>query len=279
MKKLNAFIEITRPINLIITFVVVYVSAIICSGNFHLSLEIFLAGVSAVFVAAAGNIVNDYFDIEIDKINRPNRPISSGRVTKKEAVTAFFLLVVMALFISYTISIEAFLIVSTTIALLFIYSFRYKSVPLIGNIIIAVCTALAFIYGGVIVGNVNAAIIPALFAFLINLIREILKDVEDFEGDKQNDLSTFPIKYGLPSTKTVLLVFVFILILATTYPFIFKLYTIEYFLIVLFLVDLPLIYFLNELYSKDFLPNLSKLSLLLKLIMLFGLMAIHAGKI
>jgi len=278
MKKFYAILEITRPLNLLITFAVVYVSAIICSGIFHPTFNVLLACFSAVLVAAAGNIINDYYDFKIDKINRPSRPIPSGRLSKKEALILFIILIIIALLISYLISFEAVIIVSSTIVLLFYYSYYFKGVPLIGNIIIACCTAFVFIYGGIVVGNFKASLIPALFAFLINLIREILKDVEDLEGDEKNQISTFPIKFGLPLTKKAISVLVFILLFATFYPFIFRLYKIEYFLIVMFLVNLPIIYLLREIYSKDFLSKLSKLSLSLKLIMIFGLIAIYMGQ-
>jgi geranylgeranylglycerol-phosphate geranylgeranyltransferase len=279
MKKIIAAVEITRPINLLITFAVVYVAVLICSENFEYSSIVVLAGLSAVLVAAGGNIINDFFDSDIDKINRPDRPIPSGRISKSEALTLYLVTSIIAILISLSISLQAISIIIFTQILLYFYSFSFKAIPLIGNLVVAVCTALAFIYGGIIVGNINAALIPALFAFQINLIREVVKDIEDLEGDEKQSIITFPIKFGLKKTKTVLLSVTLILLITTFYPFLYKLYNIEYFVIVLFLVNLPLIYFIREIYSKDVLVKLSKLSLSLKVVMVLGLVAIYIGRI
>jgi len=279
MQKIIATIEITRPINLVITFLVVYVSAVICGIGFEIYSQIFLACLAAVFVAASGNVINDYFDVEIDKINRPERPIPSGRITKRNAVFFYLLLSSSAIIISLVISFEALFVVLVTIILLYFYSERLKGIPLIGNIVVSFCTALAFIFGGMVVGNYEGALIPALFAFLINFIREILKDMEDLDGDKLNNQLTFPVKYGIESGKKLILGLILFLVVVTFVPFILKLYIIEYFLVVLFCVDLPLIFFSKQIFSNDFITNLSKLSLSLKVIMIFGLIAIYVGKI
>jgi len=75
MKKILAIIEISRPLNLLITFAVVIVSAIICSEEFKFTATILFGAISAMLVAASGNIINDYYDYKIDKINKPDRPI------------------------------------------------------------------------------------------------------------------------------------------------------------------------------------------------------------
>lgn len=277
MKVVKAFFIITRPLNLLITFAVVIVAAIICSYDFHFNLLIILAGFSAVLVAASGNVINDYFDFEVDKINRPNRPIPLGLISRREALTFSILLSIAAIIISYLLSSEALIIVVSTLMLLYFYSRSFKSIPIIGNATVALCSALAFLYGGSVVGNIYVAIIPAIFAFLISLIREILKDIEDLDGDKLNNVKTFPVSFGLKATINIIFIFSVFLILSTFYPFIYGIYKIEYFIIVLFFVNFPLVYFLRELSSNDFLNKLSRLSLLLKIVMIFGLISIYAG--
>ena len=197
MKTLFAIIEITRPVNVLITFAVVIVSTIICSDEFNINTTIVLAGLSASFVAAGGNIINDIFDLEIDKINRPRRVIPSGRINKVTAKVMYITTSFVAILLAYLISSAALVIVLTTILLLYLYSLKLKQIPLLGNLAVAFCTALAFIYGGIAVGNWEGAIIPAIFALLVNFIREIVKDIEDIDGDNKNGISTFPIKYGL----------------------------------------------------------------------------------
>ena len=134
-------------------------------------------------------------------------------------------------------------IVITSIILLFIYSATLKKLPLIGNITVAFLTGLAFIYGGFASGNPVAAIVPAVFAFLINLIREIVKDIQDIEGDTKAGVITFPIKFGFKKSKILILIITISLILYTLYPFITELYKIEYFIVVMVFVNPLLITF------------------------------------
>jgi geranylgeranylglycerol-phosphate geranylgeranyltransferase len=240
---------------------------------------ILLAGMTASLVAASGNIINDFFDIEIDKINRPLRPLPAGILSKREALVFYFILLTVSLIFSIYISTEAFIIVLSTSVLLFLYSLKLKGRPLIGNVIVALCTALAFIFGGIVVGNIEASIVPAAFAFLINLIRELLKDIEDIEGDRKNNQLTFAVKYGEDRSKHFIILLTIILILSTFYPFISQLYNIEYFVLVLFLVDLPLIIFARSIFSRSVKEQAARLSLSLKLIMVFGLFAIFIGMV
>jgi len=277
MKTIIAAIKISRPLNAVITFSVVIVAAIISSQNLSINISIIYAGFSAMLVAAAGNIINDYFDFEIDKINRPNRILPSGEINKKTALLLYFVFSVLAIDFAYYISNTTVIIVVGTSIILFVYSSYFKGVPLVGNILIATCTGLAFIYGGVAVENWKLAIIPSIFAFLINLIRELLKDIEDLEGDLKNNIITFTGKFGIEKTQKLISVITIILLFATLYPFISKIYSIEYLLIVLFSVNLILVYFIKRINQKTFLEHISKLSNYLKLSMLLGLLAIYFG--
>lgn len=277
MNKFIAFFTIIRPINVFMTFVVYLVSTIICSDLYNFTGNILWAGIAAMIVISSGNIINDYFDLEIDRINRPKRPLPSKLITKNEALIFYLILIIASLIISYSISIDVFFTVLITNILLFLYSAYLKRVLFIGNIVVSFCTALVFIYGGIVVGNISDAIIPAAFAFLINLIREILKDIEDIQGDKNSGIVTSPIKFGTSHSRTYILGLSLLLIVTTLIPFILQIYKIEYFLIVLFFVNFPLIYFLRELYSIKFMSKLPELSRVLKIIMVFGLIAIYVG--
>ncbi len=277
-KKIFAYLKISRPLNALITFLVIIVASIISIEGSYSVLKIFVAGLSGALTASAGNVINDYFDINIDKINRPNRTLPKGKLTLKEALIFYFLLTVLALLFSVFISLIAFLEVFFVASLLFFYSYKIKKLPLIGNFVVAFLTGFAFIYGAIAVNNVRAAIIPATFAFLINFIREIVKDMQDIEGDKQQGIHTYPAVYGFKKTKTVIVFITVVLIILTVFPFVSKLYTIEYFLIVMVLINPLLVYILKSLFADDSVKNLNKLSNLLKLNMVFGLIAIFLGK-
>ena len=240
--KIQAVIKLIRPINFLITFITVVVAAFICQPSFVFSSSVILAAFAASFTLASGNIINDIYDIEIDKINRSSRPLPSGKISYKEAHGLYFTFLLLSLIISLFINIPAFFIVILATLVLFLYSKYLKRIPLIGNITVAFLTGLVFIYGGIAVENYDAAIIPALFAFLINLMREIVKDMQDIKGDEKASVISFPIKYGFQKSKILSLVVSILLILFTFYPFLIQLYRIEYFIIVMVIVNPLLIY-------------------------------------
>jgi 4-hydroxybenzoate polyprenyltransferase len=129
-----------------------------------------------------------------------------------------------------------------------------------------------------VVENVRGAVIPAVFAFLINLIREVIKDLEDIKGDKLAGVSTLPIKYGNKAAKFFVLVVSLILFLFTFVPFLFQIYEIEFFLIIMIIVNPILFYIVKSLFEDSSKKNLERLSSMLKFDMVIGLIAIYMGK-
>ncbi len=275
--KFYSVIKISRPVNAVITFATIILAGIICSNHILISKDLLLAAVSGMFVLSGGNIINDYFDIETDKINRPERVLPEGGLTKNQALTIYFLFSIFSLISAVQINLTATIIVILTIVLLFLYSFTLKKIPLVGNLLISALTGLAFIFGGVAVNNWKAGLFPALFALLINFIREIIKDTEDVEGDKLTNVVTFPLKYGFNKTVKLIGFLILLLIIATSLPFFFHIYNIEYFIIVTITVNLILVYSFSLIFKKGEKANLRKISNLLKVGMLFGLFAIFAG--
>ncbi len=277
-KKIFAYIKITRPINVVITFLVVVVAILISENEQTKLITILVASLAAALTAAAGNIINDIYDIEADKVSHPNRVLVLGTLTKKEAWYEYLIFNLISIFIATFLSTIILVIIFSVIGLLFIYSSYLKKLPLIGNIVIALITALAFIFGGIAAGNLQAAVIPAIFAFLINLIREIVKDIQDIEGDSKLNFKTFPIRYGLNASKRLILVITIALILLTFYPFFQQVYKIEYFILVMILVNPILVYCIKILLENRKETNLKLISGLLKFDMVFGLVAIYFGK-
>ncbi len=277
-QKLFAYIKIIRPINFLITFFSVLVAGIIGTiGTFPIQ-NILLACFSAAFTASFGNIINDVFDVDADKLNHPGRMLVIELLSKKEAITFSIFLSVVSLLLAIYINIISFYIVLLSLALLFLYSYSLKKMPLLGNIVVAFLTGMTFMYGGVAVQNPYGVIIPAMFAFLINLIREIVKDMEDFEGDKQTGIFTFPAVFGFNTAKKTILVLRLVLILFTLYPYFYKIYNVVYFIIILVIVNPLLIYLNRILFVNHDKKNLNKISNILKLDMIFGLAAIFLGK-
>lgn len=171
ISKLYAILKLSRPLNCIITFLVILVAYVICADDFILTTGI-LAGIAGLFSAAGGNVINDYFDIEIDRINRPDRALPSNIISPNCALIVYSIYIIASLLVASLIGLIPFGIVALANIILFFYSKNLKRVPLIGNITVAFFTGLAFVFGGVAATNPLSAIIPAIFAFLVNLIRK-----------------------------------------------------------------------------------------------------------
>jgi geranylgeranylglycerol-phosphate geranylgeranyltransferase len=277
MNKIKAVVKIIRPINVAITLITVIIAGYFCSLKNSISNSVLLASFSAAMIVAAGNLINDYFDLEIDKINRPTRVLPSQRLTPKTILILYFLLTTIGFILTLYINTNTMFIAIAAILLIFFYSYKLKKIPIVGNIVVSFLTGLTFVYGGVAILNFSGSITPAIFGFLINLIRELVKDIEDIPGDKQIGIITFPIKYGIKYTFKIVKILIVILIFATFFPFIFKLYNIEYFILVMFSVNTLLVYIYKNI-NRNQLIHLRRNSNLLKLSMIFGLIAIFFGK-
>ncbi len=277
IEKLTAAIKIIRPLNFCIIIISVFVASAVASPEKFPVINIILAAISASLTASAGNIINDIFDIQIDKVNQPNRPLPSESITIREAYSLFFICIVLSVGLALFVNAIVLLIVLLSHLILFLYSKYLKGIPLVGNLAVAFLTGLVFIFGGVVVENPAASIIPALFAFLINLIREFVKDMEDVEGDSIAGLNTFPVRFGSKNSKTLIFIVTLITIIFSFFPFVASYYKIEFFLIVMVLVNPIFVYCLKILFEDDSLKNLNRVSNLLKLNMIIGLIAIYMG--
>jgi geranylgeranylglycerol-phosphate geranylgeranyltransferase len=158
---------------------------------------VLLASVSTACVTAGGNVVNDVLDREPDRTNHPDRPLVTGAVSVGAARTgAAALLIVGGLAILPVVLIAPLLvpIFLIAVAALLGYEFRFKSVGFAGNLLVASLTGMVFLYGGAAAGNPWVVAPFALMAFGATLSREVIKDMEDAEGDKER--TTLPRVYG-----------------------------------------------------------------------------------
>jgi geranylgeranylglycerol-phosphate geranylgeranyltransferase len=278
MKKISAYINIVRPLNFLITFFTVIVAAAIsCHGEYS-SVKVLLAALTASLTMSAGNIINDIYDLNGDKINHPERPLPSGVISIKAALVYYSILLAVSLFLSLYISSLNFAVNLLAALLLYLYSYKLKRIPLGGNLVVSLLTGLTFIYGGIAVDNISNSFIPALFAFLINLIREIVKDMEDAEGDIREGIISFPSKYGVRIAKNTITALCMLLILLSFIPYINGYYGSYYIAVILLLVIPVLVYFLVSLMKDDSRKNINRLSFILKLDMVFGLIALYIGR-
>lgn len=276
MKKLIALLELTRPINNLITFIAVYLGGVI-SVEFYFSEEIILACVSGMFISAGGNVINDYFDIEVDRLSKPYRPLPSGKLSPSGALIFYLFLTMAGFVLSALVNRSTFIIAGGAVVGLFFYSASLKLELFWGNFTVALISALAFLYGGAAVGNTRGASVPAVFAFLYHFGREVLKDLEDMEADRLRRSRSIPLVCGKRGAQRTILSTFFLLIIATIVPFALEIYGWIYLLVVIVGVDLLLIYIVFSTLRDSSPVNLSRLSRLLKFGMVIGIVAVFLG--
>jgi geranylgeranylglycerol-phosphate geranylgeranyltransferase len=252
----------------------IIVAAELAWGLYPLT-NVLLAALSAALITIGANVINDYFDIEIDLINKPERPLAAGTVSKSNAILYFIFVYILAWNLALFINFWMFVIAFTTSVLLFLYSYHLKLTVLWGNLTVSLATAMAFIYGGLAVGHFKETIFPAAFAFLFHFGREVLKDIQDMEGDGKSGAITFPLKYGISKSIILIAIDFILLVFLTAIPYILAIYSIRYFLIIC-LGIYPILFFVLFKSKQDSKPKtLGYLSNLLKADMIIGLLAIY----
>jgi geranylgeranylglycerol-phosphate geranylgeranyltransferase len=278
MDKLAAAFLLIRPLNFLITFSVIAAAYLISSENGYSVFILLSAGLSGAFTAASGNIVNDLFDIEADRINHPERPLASNRISYNAAKSVWFLCTLVSFILSSLISFYAFLFILLIHIVLIMYSYKFKSFAFSGNLTIALLTSAAFIYGGFSAGNLKFVVIPAVFAFLINYVREIVKDIQDIKGDLTYGLITLPVKIGIVKTKKIILGFISVIIILSLFLFYSEYYSIEFLIVMMIIVNPLLVYCVRILFSTKSDNSYRKISRILKFNMAAGLIAIYFGR-
>ncbi|WP_452226488.1 geranylgeranylglycerol-phosphate geranylgeranyltransferase [Lacinutrix cladophorae] len=254
---------------------------------------LFILILATLCLAAAGNIINDIYDIETDLINKPNRVTVGKSISEKTAYNLFFAFnfigVALGFYLSHVVGKSPFFTLFVIIsALLYMYASYLKQIPLIGNVVISVLVALSLIIVGIFdllpaitAANKEAQITffkiildYAFFAFIINLIREMVKDIEDIDGDYKAGRNTLPIAIGRDRANKVIFVFSLIPIVGVVFYITTFLYkqeiAVAYFL--LFIVA-PLIYISIKLFSAKTKKEYAHISIILKLVMLFGMLS------
>ena len=277
LKKILAVYRIIRPLNFIITLLSIIVAYVISKKGEDFSLVILLAAFAGALAGAAGNVINDYYDIETDKINKPERVLPSGDLTDKGTLFLYMIMVLLSLDLALWAGWQSFLVVFISTGVIFFYSYKLKRVPLLGNIVVSIMTGMAFIYGAIVAGNIAGGIIPAAFAFLINFIREIVKDIEDMEGDVRAGIRTFPTVSGVKPAIRIVSIAAIGLIILTIVPFVFEIYKIGYFVLIMLVVNPLLVVIIKLLFASQSKENIKRISGFLKLAMVLGLVAIYLG--
>lgn len=234
----------------------------------------FLLLLSTFCVAAAGYIINDYYDIKIDAINKPRRRVVGVSVNRRQAMLAHLLLSGIGVLVGWVLSWQVGLINLAATLLLWGYSARLKRYFLVGNLIIAWLGAVMVLIVPVNYGSGNTAVWAyALFSFLISLVREMIKDMEDVKGDASFDRRTLPVVLGIRGTKWVLYGILSVFFVTVVMAMVYRMHDVFFSLYMILLVLLPGGMILNGLLKADRKRDFNRLSRWCKGLMLMGILS------
>jgi 4-hydroxybenzoate polyprenyltransferase len=272
-KFIESMLRLTRVGNLLIIAFAQYFTAACLIGTYTLlDKELFLLVCSTVMIAAAGYIINDYYDVKIDYINKPDKVVIGKGITRRYAILFHVVLSVAGIFFGTLAFWKIGVINIMSVFLLWLYSNSLKRVAFIGNFTVALLTALSILLVDFLYDATNPLILVySIFAFFMTLIREIIKDIEDLRGDNTFGCKTLPIVLGLRRTKYVIyaILAIFTVIVVVLNHF-YSALPFRYYLLFLFV---PLLLFLIWLVRADTKKDFSLLSSVCKAIMLLGILS------
>ena len=239
--------------------------------------HLFLAALSGGLVMAAGNVTNDYFDQSVDAIKSPQRPIPSGEISPCQALVFGGVLFVTGIVISSFLGTMLCGLAILATGMLLLYNTILKGFFFLGNLTVSALTFLAFVYGGLAVGEAYLSLIPGVFAFLFHLGREILKDVEDMEADRRMGLRTLAVVSGARNSLIVSGIVFVSLLMVSLVPYIKGVFGTGYLLLLVPGVHLVVIYCFKMLYKNPSRQTLGNISTILKWDMIIGLFCVLVG--
>ncbi len=216
--ELRAFVEITRPHNCVLAGVVGVLGSVVAVGHLPDAFRTLLVFLVVTLGCAGGNTINDYFDYEIDRINRPERPLPRGAMSRRTALYYALFLFAVGLFLAALINVYALILAVVAYVTMFLYAWKLKPMPFLGNLAVAGLTGATPLYGAVAVGRIGLAGTLAVCAFLVNVAREVVKDIEDFDGDMAKGAKTLPIIWGKRKAAYVGAIFAVLTVAASFLP-------------------------------------------------------------
>ncbi len=307
MKLLSAFFRLIRwqnllfiAINQYLFFYCIFIPLVKNATTIINHTSFLILAAASILIAAAGYIINDYFDIQIDVINKPSKMVINKYIKRRWAIVwhlAFsFIGVLLSVYVSFKTNQWLIAIVNfICVLMLWFYSTTFKKKLLIGNVIIAFLTAwvvlVVYVFAGAdffsLYGWANEqhsfnvrwffkiTMLYAGFAFIVTLVREVIKDIEDVEGDRKYNCHTMPIVWGIPATKVFAAVWLVVLIAALT---IIQLYAWQsgYWLGAIYIVALlilPMAWLLKKLFTATNTMHFHSLSSVIKYIILIGILS------
>ena len=277
MNKTMNFFYLIRVHNLLIAFFVINATAYFLNQKI-LSFEVIRVCIVVLSFMASGYIVNDLQDIKIDVINKVNRPLARNALTVKKCKIFNWIFVLLGCYFSLYLNIIAMVVLyCVLLPMLYLYNFYLKKIPIIGNLIIAFLLSMVLIFTELSLNNTYLqTIMLSALSFGINLIREIIKDIKDYDGDKTFNIKTIPIQYGINKTILILkyLIIAFIILSLICLS---SLQLIDLILLII-LVEIPLLYSLFLLVKQPRKNTFYYLSSFYKTIIINGIFIVFFMK-
>lgn len=251
-KKIKGILQIFRPELPFAAGVCVLLGEIVALGNFPPLREALFGFICGFFISGSAIVLNDYFDLEVDKVNAPHRPLPSGVVSPAEAILLTGISTVIGLAASFWIGPLTFVFGAAAWLVGFLYNWKFKEKGLLGNLMVAASVAGTFLLGGVAVGEPWNPIVWcfALIGFFIDLGEEIAGDAMDMEGDKKRDSKSIAILKGRRFALGLSSLFFAFVILLSLIPALFGWLGVSY-LVMISIMDVLIIVFTIRLLKSQ----------------------------
>jgi geranylgeranylglycerol-phosphate geranylgeranyltransferase len=231
-RTVRGLLELTRPVNTVAAGVLTFIGAFVAGGAFDQPTATAAAVGATILATAAGMAINDYFDRDIDRINNPERAIPRGAVSPRGALAFSLVLFAGAIALAVLLPVLALAIAAVNLLGLVTYTEYFKGLPGAGNALVAYLSGSTFLFGAAAVGQPLAGGVLAVLAALSSFTREIVKDVEDLEGDREEGLNTLPIAIGERRALWVGVLLLVVAVAASPVPYLFGTFGVWYLAIV-----------------------------------------------
>ena len=267
MYQILNILSFVRFFNLFIASLTVY----LCFNLLHCYnyIQLFLCVGIIVFSMIFGNIMNDLIDIKTDAINRPNRLLVKKRITVSQAKFILFITALALCCLLSFLSYKALFFYGCLFCLLVFYNIFFKKTPFIGNVIVSFLLSSVVVFTEfIILGSFKQLLPLALLAFYISVIREVIKDLEDYKGDQKTNYYTLPILIGKKQTNYFVMSLIIIFCTICLIP---AYINIDYLLYIIIIIEIPMFYSLFLLIKEPTKKEFSQISMILKGVIIGGL--------
>lgn len=279
LSKIFSFFSVVRGYNVLVIALAQYLAAIfilspeIRALDVIIDYKLFILVLASSLTIASGYIINNFYDAKKDLINRPRKVMIDRLVSQETKLKVYFTINFIVALIAFIISWRAMLFFSSYIFLIWFYSHKLKKYPIIGNITASILAVLPFF--GILLYYKNfyqVIFAHAVFLYLLLFIRELIKDLENIEGDLASNYKTIPVLYGEKTAKSLIT----ILTISTVVPvyLLIDVFDVGYMDVYFYVSLIVLLFFLLKLWKSKSKPQYLKLHFLLKFIILAGVFCI-----